>query len=152
MKGKGVLRIYQNLAWYKVEICVFLAGYGADDWSMFSCWIHSITIDSYLHFQILIIQSNLLLRFVHLLGLTLTLTLTVFCDNEAVYKNVTFAESCLKKKHNSICFHRVRQCVAAGILAVHKVDTKFNLSDILTKSLPGPLRKFVRERIMFIPN
>jgi len=85
-------------------------------------------------------------------GLTLTLTLTVFCDNEAVYKNVTFAESCLKKKHNSICFHRVRQCVAAGILAVHKVDTKFNLSDILTKSLPGPLRKFVRERIMFIPN
>ena len=75
---------------------------------------------------------------------------SVFCDNEAVYKNTTFAESCLKKKHNSICFHRIRECVAAAILAVHKVDTKFNLADILTKSLPGPLRKQMRERIMFI--
>ena len=77
---------------------------------------------------------------------------TVFCDNEAVYTNATFAESTLKKKHNSICFHRVRECVAAAILIVHKVDTKFNLSDILTKSLPGPLRKAIRERIMFIPS
>ena len=77
---------------------------------------------------------------------------TVFCDNEAVYKNTTFAESTLKKKHNSICFHRVRECVAAAILAVHKVDSKFNLSDILTKSLPGPLRKEMRGRIMFVPS
>ena len=77
---------------------------------------------------------------------------TVFCDNEAVYKNTTFAESTLKKKHNSICFHRVRECVAAAILAVHKVDSKFNLSDILTKSLPGPLRKEMQGRIMFVPS
>ena len=75
---------------------------------------------------------------------------SVFCDNEAVYNNATFAESCLKKKHNSVCFHRVRECVAAGIMAVHKVDTKFNLADMLTKSLPGPLRKIMRSRIMFI--
>jgi hypothetical protein len=77
---------------------------------------------------------------------------TVFCDNEAVYNNATFAESTLKKKHNSICFHRIRECVAAAILVAHKVDSKFNLSDILTKSLPGPLRKAMRERIMFIPS
>ena len=31
----------------------------------------------------------------------------VFCDNETVYKNTSFAESTIKKKHNSICFHRV---------------------------------------------
>ena len=37
----------------------------------------------------------------------------VFCDNESVYKNVSFAESTLKKKHYSICFHEVRECVAA---------------------------------------
>ena len=76
---------------------------------------------------------------------------TVFCDNQSVYNNATFAESTLKKKHNSICFHRVRECVAAAILVPHKVDSQFNLLDILTKSLPGPLRKSMRERIMFLP-
>ena len=73
----------------------------------------------------------------------------VFCDNEAVYKNTAFAESTLKKKHNSICFHRVRECVASGILIVHKVGTHFNLSDILTKSLPATQRVALRKRIMF---
>ena len=72
----------------------------------------------------------------------------VFCDNESVYKNVAFAESTLKKKHNAICFHRVRECVAAGIIVVHKVGTDFNLSDILTKSLPAAQRVALQERIM----
>ena len=73
----------------------------------------------------------------------------VFCDNESVYTNASVPESTLKKKHNSICFHRVRECVAGGIMIVHKVDTKFNLSDILTKSLPAALRIELRKRIMF---
>lgn len=73
----------------------------------------------------------------------------VFCDNEAVYKNVSHSESTLKKKHNSICYHRVRECVAAGILVVHKVDSEYNLADILTKALPAPKRLALRERICF---
>ena len=76
----------------------------------------------------------------------------VFCDNESVYRNASFAESSLKKKHNSICFHRVRECVASGTLIVHKVDTHFNLSDILTKSLPAKQRVELRKRIMFYDN
>ena len=74
----------------------------------------------------------------------------VFCDNEAVYKNSSFAESTLKKKHNSICFHRVREAVAAGVLYVHKVESGSNLADILTKSLPGPKRKQLRSYIMYV--
>ena len=73
----------------------------------------------------------------------------VFCDNESVYKNASQSESTLRKKHNSICFHRVRECVAAGIMIVHKVDTDYNLSDMLTKSLPANKRKEMRGRIMF---
>ena len=73
----------------------------------------------------------------------------VFCDNESVYKNSSFAESTLKKKHNSICFHRVRECVASGIMVVHKVGTHFNLSDILTKSLPANQRLALRRQIMY---
>ena len=73
----------------------------------------------------------------------------VFCDNESVYKNVSFVESTLKKKHNSICFHRVRECVAVGIILVHKVDSSHNLADILTKSLPAHERVNLRKKIMY---
>ena len=73
----------------------------------------------------------------------------MFCDNEAVYRNSSFAESTLKKKHNSICFHRVRENVAAGVITVVKVESGSNLSDMLTKSLPGPQRKYLRSLIMY---
>ena len=84
-----------------------------------------------------------------MIGIEIMGPTNVFCDNEAVYKNTAFAESTLKKKHNSICYHKVRESVAAGILVVYKVDTDYNLSDILTKSLPAPKRVKLRERIMF---
>lgn len=72
----------------------------------------------------------------------------IFCDNEAVYKNSSFADSTLKKKHNSIAYHRVREAVAAGICYVIKEETGSNLADILTKSLPKQQRVYLRERIM----
>lgn len=71
----------------------------------------------------------------------------VFCDNEAVFKNASLAESRLKKKHNSICFHRVRECVASEVLMPFKVDSGYNLADILTKSLPAHKRLALREMI-----
>jgi hypothetical protein len=37
----------------------------------------------------------------------------VFCDNESVVKNSTRPESMLKKKHNAIAYHRVREVQAA---------------------------------------
>jgi hypothetical protein len=40
----------------------------------------------------------------------------MFCDNEAVYKNASYAVSTLRKKHNSIAYHKVRESVAAGIV------------------------------------
>ena len=73
----------------------------------------------------------------------------VFCDNNSVYTNASFSESTLKKKNNTICFHKVRECVAAGIMIVNKVDSEFNLSDIFTKCLAAESRKKLRERIMF---
>jgi hypothetical protein len=33
----------------------------------------------------------------------------VYCDNEAVVSNTTRPESTLKKKHNAIAYHRVRE-------------------------------------------
>jgi hypothetical protein len=40
----------------------------------------------------------------------------VYCDNEAVTKNSIFLESTLKKKHNSIAYHRTQEAVAAGTI------------------------------------
>ena len=74
----------------------------------------------------------------------------IFCDNESVFKNVSFAESRLKKKHNFICFHRVHECVASIILMPLKVNTNFSQSDILTKSLV-PL-KCLALRKMIMPS
>ena len=72
----------------------------------------------------------------------------VFCDNEAVYKNVSSSDSQLKKKHNSICYHKVRESVAAGIIFVFKENSETNLADILTKSLNAVRRRFLRSKIM----
>ena len=46
-------------------------------------------------------------------GIPLEGPTNVFCDNEAVFKNTTIPESTLKTKHNSICYHRCREVVAA---------------------------------------
>ncbi len=62
----------------------------------------------------------------------------VFCDNESVVKNSTRPESTLKKKHNAIAYHRVREAQAAGIVRIAKEDGETKLADILTKCLPGP--------------
>lgn len=84
-----------------------------------------------------------------MLGIPIDGPANVFCDNESVWKNSTFAESTLKKKHLSICFHTIRECVAAGIVIPHKVHTDSNLADMLTKALPPDKRKELRSRIMF---
>ena len=41
----------------------------------------------------------------------------IFCDNEAVTKNISDLTLMLKKKHHSIAYHRNREAVAAGTVA-----------------------------------
>ena len=69
----------------------------------------------------------------------------VFCDNKSVVTNSTIPDSTLKKKHNSIAYHRVREAVATGTLRIAKVLSKSNNADLLTKPLSGPdLRAMVQ--------
>jgi hypothetical protein len=75
----------------------------------------------------------------------------VFCDNQAVVFNSSIPQSTLAKKHNAICFHRVREAVAAGMIRVAKVSSEFNLADGFTKSLPTPRRHFIFTRLMLNP-
>lgn len=61
----------------------------------------------------------------------------VFGDNKSVITNASVPTSTLKKKHNAIAYHRVREAVAAGIVQITKVHTSENLADVLTKPLPA---------------
>lgn len=65
----------------------------------------------------------------------------IYCDNNAVVLNSSAPESTLKKKHHSINYHYVRECVAAGIGLIFKVGTDENLSDLFTKVLDKVKRK-----------
>jgi hypothetical protein len=76
-----------------------------------------------------------------MMGVPITGPANVYGDNEAVVKSTTAPESTLKKKHNAINYHRVREGVAAGTIRIAWEDTKANLSDCLTKLLPGPRLK-----------
>ncbi len=82
-------------------------------------------------------------------GVPLVGPANVFCDNQGVVNNMTMPESVLSKKHNQICYHRVREAVAAGIIHIAKEDTETNLADILTKPLALPKRHFLLQRILY---
>ena len=60
----------------------------------------------------------------------------VLCDNESVVKIGSNPDARLTKRHNSIAFHRIRECVAARMMLVYHEKGESNLADILTKVLP----------------
>ncbi len=82
-------------------------------------------------------------------GIPLEGTANVFCDNKSVVTNSTVPTSTLKKKHNSIAYHRVREAVAASIIRIAKVHSKENLADLLTKPLPAIDLKHMVQRILW---
>jgi len=73
----------------------------------------------------------------------------VFCDNQAVTSNATLPESTLRKKHNSIAYHRTREAVGAGTIRVAKEDGKTNLADVLTKLLPQATKEFLCDKFLY---
>jgi hypothetical protein len=73
----------------------------------------------------------------------------VYCDNESVFKSAVFPESTLQKKHNSIAYHKTREAQAAGAVRIAWIPSEKNLSDVLTKLLPGPTLKELCRQFMW---
>jgi len=73
----------------------------------------------------------------------------LYCDNEAVFKNVAMPSSVLNKKMHSISYHFCREAVAAGIVRVAKEDTSTNLSDLFTKVLSKARREELLDKFMY---
>ena len=57
-------------------------------------------------------------------------------DNQSVVTNSTVPQSTLKKRHNALSYHRVREACAAGIIWFIHIPGTTNLADVLTKYLP----------------
>ena len=74
----------------------------------------------------------------------------IFCDNQSVVKAASSPSSTLAKKHNAICYHKVRESAAAGtIRRVAKEDGETNLADLLTKPLPSDRRRLLLQSILY---
>jgi hypothetical protein len=56
-------------------------------------------------------------------------------DNMSVVLNTTVASIVLKKKHNAIAYHRVREAIVARIMRFAYIKSEENVSDVLTKPL-----------------
>jgi hypothetical protein len=85
----------------------------------------------------------------YMFGIPIDGPANVFCDNKSVVTNSTVPESTLKRKHNAIAYHRVREAVAAGVLRITFVFSKHNNADLLTKPLPGNLLRALVRNILW---
>ena len=72
-----------------------------------------------------------------MLGIPIEEPTIIFGDNKSVILNSTLPSSILKKKHNAIAYHRVREAIAGKIIQFHHVASQNNLADVLTKPLPS---------------
>lgn len=72
-----------------------------------------------------------------MMGVSVEGPTNVFVDNESMVTNSTVPHSTLKKKHVSICYHRVREACAMKMIRITYVNTKSNLADCLMKALGG---------------
>ena len=72
-----------------------------------------------------------------MMGVPILDTTLMFGDNKSVIMNTTLPSSNLKKKHNAIAYHRVREAVAARAIDLVHIPGVSNISDVLTKPLNG---------------
>ena len=67
-------------------------------------------------------------------GIPVEVPAEVFWDNMSVVDNSSIPTSALNKSHNSICYHRVMEDQAAGILWVGCIPVEFNRADFFAKT------------------
>jgi hypothetical protein len=58
----------------------------------------------------------------------------MFYENMSVVFNTSVPSSVLKKAHNVIAYHRVREAIVAKVMRFAYIKSEENVSDILTKS------------------
>ena len=62
----------------------------------------------------------------------------LFGDHRSVVTSATLPHSTLMKRHNILAFHRVRETIAAKLMAFYWIQSAYNLSDMLSKHWDHP--------------
>ena len=70
-------------------------------------------------------------------------------DNNAVVLNTTLPSSQLKKKHQAISYHRIREAIAGKILEFHHIPSWSNYADVLTKPVSAQVFHNTVKPILF---
>ena len=66
----------------------------------------------------------------------------VFCDNKSVATNASIPTSVLNKRHNAICYHRIREAHTAGTIRVGWIQGEYNKADLATKTTLPTKRRY----------
>lgn len=61
----------------------------------------------------------------------------IYGDNMSVTQNTSKPESTLKKKAGSVCYHYIREAVAADEYRTGHVRSEDNPADVATKTVPA---------------
>ena len=72
-----------------------------------------------------------------MLGVPLDCPAMMYGNNKSVVLSTSTPSSVLKKKHNAIAYHKIREALAAGIMEFSHIKSEENWADILTKPLPN---------------
>ena len=72
------------------------------------------------------------------LGAPITTKSFLFGDNRSVVTSATLPHSTLTKRHSILAFHRVREAIAAKLMAFYCIQSAYNLSDMLSKHWDHP--------------
>jgi len=84
-----------------------------------------------------------------MLGIPLDGPALVLGDNKSVVLNTTVPSSVLKKKHNAISYHRVREAIAGHVLRFVHISSDRNYADVLTKPLPPHKFQELTKELLF---
>jgi hypothetical protein len=83
------------------------------------------------------------------LGVALDGPALILGDNMSVFLNTTFPSSVLKKNHNAIVYHRVKEAIAARIMRFAYIISEKNVSDVLKKSLTDDKLYYLMKKWLF---
>jgi hypothetical protein len=70
-------------------------------------------------------------------------------DNMSLVLNTTVPSSILKKKHNAIAYHRIREAISARKMNFAYIKSEDNVSDVLTESLRNEKFHYLMKRWLF---
>ena len=85
------------------------------------------------------VEQIMVLRYMlMMLGVPIDGPAYLFGDNLSMITSSTIPSSSLKKRHNMLSYHRVREAIASGILNLFHIPGAENPSDVMTKILSHP--------------